>query len=141
MKALLFMISFVLFLNVNAQNTAEEVVTSFFNALSNKDVDTLDKLTFDNMQLHSLSINDSITFTQSDKHQFIEGFKKIPQNIEIEERIFDINSMVSEHLVQFQVPYEFYINGNLSHKGINVLTLLKVNDVWKISYIADTRKK
>ena len=59
----------------------------------------------------------------------------------MEEKKFDVQSLISGHLAQFQVPYEFYLNGEFTHKGTNVLTLLHTKDGWRVSYIADTREK
>lgn len=140
MKFLLLLCILVFSFNIKAQ-TAEVVMKDFFTALSAKDVETLDRLTLDEMQLHSLAISDTVVLSSTSKNQFIESFKNIPENIIIEERIFDIKSLVSDHLAQFEVPYEFYVNAKLSHTGTNVLTLVKNQDGWKISYIADTRIK
>lgn len=140
MKFLLLLCILVFSFNIKAQ-TAEVVMKDFFTALSAKDVETLDRLTLDEMQLHSLAIYDTVVLSSTSKNQFIESFKNIPENIIIEERIFDIKSLVSDHLAQFEVPYEFYVNAKLSHTGTNVLTLVKNQDGWKISYIADTRIK
>jgi hypothetical protein len=39
--------------------------------------------------------------------------------------------------------YEFYINGKLSHKGVNSFTLFKESEDlgWKIVHLIDTRRK
>ncbi len=139
MKTILFSICFMFFLTINAQ-TAEETVQDFFEALSTKDVETIDKLTLDDMNLHSLMLSDEIKLSSSNKTKFLESLKSIPKDVNIEERIFDIKVLTSEYFTQFQVPYEFYVNDKLSHKGTNVLTLVKTEMGWKISYIADTRE-
>ncbi|MEM0542129.1 hypothetical protein WFZ85_05850 [Flavobacterium sp. j3] len=40
-------------------------------------------------------------------------------------------------------PYEFYVNGKFSHKGVNAFTLFKDGSLeasgWKIIHIVDTR--
>ena len=38
-------------------------------------------------------------------------------------------------------PYEFYINSEFSHCGINSFQLIKIEGNWKIIYIIDTRRK
>ena len=38
-------------------------------------------------------------------------------------------------------PYRFIFNGNFSHCGVNTFTLVKLNGVWRINYIIDTRRK
>lgn len=140
MKAVLFFFCFFLCINVKAQS-ADKIVKDFFTALSAKDTEALDQLTLEDLLLHSLMLSEDIKLSSSTKAKFIEGVKSIPAEVIIEERIFDILSLITDHLAQFQVPYEFYVNGELSHKGTNVLTLLHTKDGWKVSYIADTREK
>jgi hypothetical protein len=38
-------------------------------------------------------------------------------------------------------PYEFYVNGKLSHKGVNAFTFFKKDNSWKIVHLIDTRIK
>ncbi|HVU96461.1 MAG TPA: nuclear transport factor 2 family protein [Puia sp.] len=38
-------------------------------------------------------------------------------------------------------PYEFYYKGKYSHKGVDSFQLVRVNGVWKIQYLIDTRTK
>jgi hypothetical protein len=140
MKSFLLVFALVLSNIIYAQ-TSDEVVQQFFTALSAKDVENLDRSTLDNMQLHSLAINDSVMLSQSSKEKFIQNIKLIPEDVKIEERIGDIKSVKSDYLAQFEVPYKFFVNATLSHSGVNVLTLLKTKGGWKISYIADTRNK
>lgn len=140
MKNLTFLL-LIMSVTIHTAQTSDKVVQDFFTALSAKDAKTLDLLTLDNMQLHSLAVNKIINLSASSKEAFIQNIASIPGEVEIEERIFDISSIKTEYLAQFQVPYEFYVNGQLSHSGTNVLTLLQTVDGWRISYIADTRSK
>ncbi len=38
-------------------------------------------------------------------------------------------------------PYKFYFNGQFSHCGVNSFQLVRINGLWKIQYIIDTRRK
>lgn len=140
MKTFLFSICLVVCIGIKAQ-TAEHVVNKFFTALNAKDTETLNLLTLEDLQLHSLMLSEDIKLSSTSKAKFIEGVNSIPANVNIEERIFDVQSLISGHLAQFQVPYEFFVNGEFTHKGTNVVTLLHTKDGWRVSYIADTREK
>ncbi len=37
-------------------------------------------------------------------------------------------------------PYQFYFNGNFIHCGVNSFQLVRLNGIWKIQYIIDTRR-
>lgn len=138
-KFSIVIILFLSFLQAHAQ-TSEEVVNSFFEALNSKNHEQLSKLCLDDMKLHSLSIGKDVVLNSQSKQDFIEGIKSIPEETKIFEELLSKESIVTEHLAQYSLPYSFYVNNKLSHKGINVITLLKVKTGWKISYIADTRE-
>ncbi len=38
-------------------------------------------------------------------------------------------------------PYQFFFNGNFIHCGVNSFQLVRLDGVWKIQYIIDTRRK
>lgn len=38
-------------------------------------------------------------------------------------------------------PYKFYIGEKFSHCGVNSFQLVKLNGVWKIQYLIDTRRR
>jgi hypothetical protein len=38
-------------------------------------------------------------------------------------------------------PYKFYYKGNFSHCGIDSYQLVRINGIWKIQYLIDTRRK
>jgi hypothetical protein len=38
-------------------------------------------------------------------------------------------------------PYEFYVNDNFSHCGVDAYNLARINGEWKIIYLVDTRRR
>ncbi|MDI9365772.1 MAG: nuclear transport factor 2 family protein [Flavobacterium sp.] len=58
-----------------------------------------------------------------------------------DERITFGNIQIDGALANVWAPYQFYYNGNFSHCGVNNFVLVKQNNVWKIQYIIDTRRK
>ncbi|MFD0931093.1 DUF4829 domain-containing protein [Psychroflexus salinarum] len=131
---------FFAFSQANAQ-TAGEVVDSFFEALNSKNHELLNELCLDDMKIHTLAIGEEIEVSSQSKQEFVDGIKSIPNETKIFEKIRSEESIVNEHLAQYMLPYSFYVDDKLSHSGTNVMTLLKTKEGWKISYIADTRKK
>ncbi|NEV93424.1 DUF4829 domain-containing protein [Psychroflexus sp. YR1-1] len=121
--------------------TAGEVVDAFFEALNAKNHQSLDAICLDDMQLHTLSLAGDIVLNSQSKQGFIDAIKSIPRETKIFEEIISEEALVTEYLAQYTMPYAFYVNGTLSHTGTNVITLLKTKEGWRISYIADTRKK
>ncbi|GAB3656910.1 hypothetical protein GCM10028791_29100 [Echinicola sediminis] len=77
----------------------------------------------------------------SSLQEFLNGIAAVPAEMEIEERGLDYDIRVDGAMAAVWVPYEFYINGKISHRGVNSFQLVKFSDGWKIVYIIDTRRK
>jgi hypothetical protein len=48
---------------------------------------------------------------------------------------------IDDNMAIAWTPYEFYITDKFSHCGVNVFTLIKTEQGWKIAGIIDTRRK
>jgi hypothetical protein len=58
----------------------------------------------------------------------------------LDERItFDI-VRVDGSLASVWTPYQFYVNEKYRHQGANSFQLVKIEGVWKIQYLIDTRR-
>lgn len=64
--------------------------------------------------------------------EFIEGSKK-----HLDEKLFNIKIQESGNLAAAWAPFAFYIDGKLSHCGVNSFQLIKQNELWKIRYLMD----
>ncbi|GAB3895169.1 nuclear transport factor 2 family protein [Larkinella knui] len=59
----------------------------------------------------------------------------------LDERLSAYEVKIDAELAIAWTPYVFYFNGQKSHCGVNVFTLVKLNDGWKIQAIIDTRRR
>ncbi|MFZ4799040.1 MAG: nuclear transport factor 2 family protein [Bacteroidia bacterium] len=69
----------------------------------------------------------------------VNSIKKL--TVKIEERITNYDIKIDDPLASVWAEYEFYIDGKLSHKGVDAFQLFKSNAGWKIIQICDTRRK
>ena len=95
-----------------------------------------------------LSLKTIVENTQEKKEKFVletkEDLIKIvakKRTVKIKEKLLSWEIHVDGRLASVWTPYEFYINGKLSHSGVNVFTLFKNNGVWTIISIIDTRRR
>ena len=138
MKSIL--LSFCLiFTVVNYAQTSKETVHTFFEALNSKNANQIENLMAEDVKLHSLNISADLQLNSTDMDSFLNSIKQIGPDVTIEERIFDLESFENEHIATVWAPYEFYVNGDFSHKGVNVFTMLRADNGWKITSISDTR--
>lgn len=84
--------------------------------------------------------NDTI-LKEDDVQQFYKSIGSMPKELKLEEKLLKIKVREEGILAQVWTPYEFYINGELSHYGVNAFTLMNTDEGWKIIYLVDTRRK
>ena len=65
----------------------------------------------------------------------------IPDSISFEEKLTSWSIQVDRTMANAWVGYEFWLNGNFSHCGINSFQLVDFDGEWKIIYLIDTRGK
>ncbi|MDI6050047.1 nuclear transport factor 2 family protein [Flavobacterium sp. XS2P24] len=140
-----FLLIFVLFISANSQAQNQEiqkVVDTFFEAFHAKDTLKLQALCEDTMILQSISENAKGTKLSNEKPQvFFKSIASIPAELKFQEKILSYSIQVDGSMAYAWTPYEFYMNGKLSHKGVNAFTLFKKNNIWKIVHLIDTRRK
>lgn len=57
------------------------------------------------------------------------------------ERIWDWEVRVADNLATVWTKYDFLLDGELSHCGVDAVQLVKTGEGWKIIQIADTRQR
>ena len=59
----------------------------------------------------------------------------------LDERLAGMEIKIDGEMATVWTPYEFFYNGQFSHRGVNAFQLVKINGNWKIWSIIDTRRK
>lgn len=126
-----------------AQNQEiQKVVEIFFEAFHAKDTLKLQSLCDETMILQSISENAKGTKLSNEKPQaFFKSIASIPAELKFQEKIMSFSIQVDGSMAHAWTPYEFYLNGKLSHNGVNAFTLFKKDNSWKIVHLIDTRRK
>lgn len=57
-----------------------------------------------------------------------------------DERIYDVDIHIDGNVSSAWVPYTFYLEGVLSHCGVNSMELLLNGDSWEITQLSDSRR-
>lgn len=142
MKKLLVILVVCFAQNVIAQEAdVKKTIQIFFEGMQKGDTLKIKSVCKD-MVLQSVGENTKgTTLTTENTADFLKSIASIPNDIKIEERLLDYKIQIDGSLAHAWTPYEFYVNGKLSHKGVNSFQLFKDKGTWKIIYIADTRRK
>ncbi len=132
---------------IQAQNNeAQNTIENFFLAFHAQDTLKLKSLCDKKMILQTIQEKEgSAKLVNSDPDSFFISIASIPKGTVFHEKILSYAVQIEGSLAHVWTPYEFYINGKLSHKGANSFTLFRnqiaENSNWKIIHLIDTRRK
>ena len=118
-----------------------KTIDVFFEGMHTADTLKIQSISRDLIMQSVSEKNGTIQLKSESVSEFYKSIASIPANLKIEERLLDYKIQIDGAMAHAWTPYEFYINGKLSHKGVNSFQLFKDNGVWKIIYIVDTRRK
>lgn len=143
MKKILLLIIFCFSTASFAQKAeVENAVKTFFDGFHAKDTLKIKSVCHEKMILQSILEGQKGSKLVDEKtSEFYKSFATFPKDMKFEERILSYNIQIDGKMAHAWTPYEFYINGKLSHSGVNAFTFYKENDVWKIIHLIDTRGK
>ncbi len=133
---------------IGFSQTAEEykikyAIETFFDGFHQSDSLKMKSVMHPNMTLQSIQPNKE--GKQRLMNQNISGFLKlVTQYAKVrnwEEELVSFTYEIDGDLAQVWCPYNFYLNGMLSHCGANSFQLFYQDEQWKIVSILDTRRK
>jgi hypothetical protein len=137
------LILFLLFsFSGQAQNTeVQKTIETFFEGFHAKDTVKMKSTCSEKLILQSISESPKgNTFSEESPKEFYVSIATIPAEVKFEERILSYNIQVDGTMAHVWTPYEFYINGKFSHKGVNAFTLFRDASGWQIVHLIDTRR-
>ena len=141
MKKLLILLFIGLAQFANAQEAqVKKAVETFFEGLNAADVDKIKSVCSEKLVLQSVAVHTvGNKFTEESAEKFYASLTKNATKAKFEERVKEYKIQTDGHIAHVWVPYEFYIDGQLSHKGSNSFELVKFKEGWKVVYIIDTK--
>ncbi len=143
MRNIFITILFLASFTSNAQKQEiQKAIETFFEAFHAKDTLKLKSICSDKLILQSISESpNGAKLSNEIAAAFYKSIASISNEMKFQEKLLSFSIQFDGAMAHAWTPYEFYINGKLSHKGVNAFTLFKENEVWKIIYIIDTRRK
>ncbi len=138
------LILFVLVVSCNKQNTEKEtiivVVEKFFDAFEHKDADALSKILLPEGSFSSIrEENSQLVLRGSTNQEFIKQL--VSQEDDYLESMSNPKVLIHGRIAVLWTNYEFLLNGKFSHRGVDVFSLLKTNNGWKIASTVYTVEK
>ncbi len=118
-----------------------KVVEGFFEAFHKQDSIAMKSFVADEVLLQTTGRNKEgkTMFRSSPIEKLYESIVSIPDSVQFEEKLTSWSIQVDRTMANAWVGYEFWLNGNFSHCGINSFQMVNFDGEWKIIYLIDTR--
>ncbi|MDO6431450.1 nuclear transport factor 2 family protein [Flavitalea sp. BT771] len=126
----------------SAQDSVRTAVNQLFTAMKNADSAQLVAAFDDSAVLQTIVVDSAgkVSARSYPVTQFASAISRLPKGA-ADEQIHIETLKIDGPLAAVWASYHFYYNGTLLHCGVDSFQLVRVNGVWKILYIVDTRKK
>jgi len=129
--------------NEEAKEEVKQVVKTFFDGFHKQDSTIIKSTVADEIVLQTTGRNPEgkTLFKTEDFPKFLKSIVGIPETTKFEEKLTSFSIQVDRTMANAWVGYEFWVNGEFSHCGINSFQLINFDGEWKIIYLIDTRGK
>ncbi len=147
MKQILSLLLVLVSVNICAQDTekyaVQKTIEAFFEGFHEQDSIALKETVGNEVVLQTIakdSLGKDYVRTE-DFSKFIKNIVGIPETMKFQETIKSYSIQVDGPMANAWTAYEFHVNDEFSHCGVNSFQLVKQEDAWKIIYLIDTRRK
>ncbi len=124
------------------EDSVKAAVTMLFTAMKNANASMLQDAFADSAVLQTIvKTKDGFVKIRTENVKEFAEFINKEQKGNADERITFESIKIDADLASVWTPYQFYYKGAFSHCGVNSFQLLRVNGLWKIQYLIDTRRK
>jgi hypothetical protein len=125
-----------------AEDSVRAAVNMLFTAMKTANAIMLQQSFADSGVLQTIVKSpDGKVIVRNESIKDFADFVSREQQGNADERITFGSIKIDDDLASVWTPYQFYYKGKFSHCGVNSFQMVRVNGVWKIQYIIDTRRK
>ena len=120
----------------------KEVIAKLFDGMRAKNTEMIAASFSSEAIMQTIAPNESaFQVNNGAVADFIKRIEGTPAETYLDERLLSYEIKIDGPMATAWTPYQFYVNGNFSHCGVNSFQLVKLAEGWKIVYIIDTRRK
>ena len=125
------------------QKEVKETILKFFEGFHQGDTIKMKETMDENIVMQTITKNleGKLRTVQTDVKKFVSAIGNRPAEQKWDERLLLFKIEADSLIANAWTPYEFYLNENFSHCGVNVFQLFNDGESWKIIALADTRKR
>jgi Putative lumazine-binding len=125
-----------------AEDSIKTIINNMFTGMKESDTGLVRSAFHENaiLQTFGRSKEGKTILTSETASDFVKIVSTIPKGAADEQITFG-SIKIDGPMASVWTPYKFYFNGKFSHCGVNSFHLVRLNNIWKIQYLIDTRRK
>ncbi|PWI29703.1 3-methyl-2-oxobutanoate hydroxymethyltransferase [Flavobacteriaceae bacterium LYZ1037] len=118
-------------------------IDTFFVGFHKGDTTLMKSVMYDKIHFQTTYINKEGKgmLVTEESSKLILAIANRPVEQKWDERLLDYKIQIDGTMAHVWTPYEFWVNGQFSHCGVNSFQLFKDDGNWKIIYLIDTRRR
>lgn len=118
-------------------------IETFFEGFHERDSMVMKSVASDEMVMQTIGLDEDgeTVLEQVDFSEFLRSIVEIPAESTFREALHSFEVRAEGDMATVWTPYSLFMDGVLSHCGVNSFQLMKERDGWKIIYLVDTRSK
>ena len=140
---------FVVFIGVlgfgqdSVETEVRNSIEVFFDGFHKQDSNLIKSVVSDNIRLQTMGVDKAgNTRMRTDPFDgFLKSIISIPDSIQFREDLLEFIIQVDGPMAHAWTPYTFWVNGEISHCGVNSFQLFNDGNTWRIIYLVDTRRR
>ncbi|KFB01014.1 3-methyl-2-oxobutanoate hydroxymethyltransferase [Mangrovimonas yunxiaonensis] len=127
----------------NPEIEVKQAIDTFFEGFHKGDTTLMKSVLADKILLQTAFKNKAgqDQLATDDLTKLLAAIGGRPETQKWEEKLLDYTIKVDGNMANAWIPYEFWLNDNFSHCGVNSFQLFNNNGAWQIIYLIDTRKR
>lgn len=127
----------------NPEEEVRQTIVRFFEGFHKQDSMIMKSVIGPDPTLQSIGTNkEGEPVLRNDSFdRLVQAIVSIPDTVNFEERITAYKIRVDGPMANAWTPYEFWLNDQFSHCGVNSFQLYHDGTSWKIIYLVDTRRR
>jgi hypothetical protein len=128
----------------NEEDSVKNIINVFFEGLNKGDTGIMKKSIAEGMSLQTIAVNrkgEAAIRNETVAEFFTQVAVRPPEIKSMEEKITFGTILIDGPMASVWTPYNFFVNGQLYHCGVNSFQLVKTVQGWRIAHIIDTRRR
>ena len=127
----------------NVEMEVKKTIELFFEGFHQQDSSTIKSAVSDNIVLQTMGVDkEGNNRMRTDPFDgFIKSIISIPDSIQFREELHEFKIQVDGPMAHAWTPYTLWVNGDISHCGVNSFQLFNDGTSWRIIYLVDTRRR